>query len=86
MDRAWHQRFSGAAQAARAAAEHRDELDPDGCLARFGSQPTERENGRGQQLQAVTVAESCRMNFTQRGCEGLDRALDFGRLMGVWSE
>jgi len=41
MDTAWHQRFSGAAPAARAGANQRDPLDPDGCLARFGSQPTE---------------------------------------------
>jgi len=40
LDTAWHQRFSGVAQATRAVAEHRGKLDPDGCLVRFGSQPT----------------------------------------------
>lgn len=29
LDMAWHQRFSGVAQATRAVAEHRDTLDPD---------------------------------------------------------
>ena len=29
LDMAWHQRFSGVAQATRALAEHRDKLDPD---------------------------------------------------------
>jgi len=41
LDTAWHQSFSGAATAARAVVEHRDKLDPDGCLVRFGSQPAE---------------------------------------------
>src|SRR6185295_9688746 len=42
---------SGAARAARAVAGYRNTLDPDGRLARFSSQPAERENGRGQSLQ-----------------------------------
>ena len=41
LDTAWHQSFSGVAQATRAVAEHRGKLDPDGCLVRFGSQPAE---------------------------------------------
>jgi hypothetical protein len=50
LDTAWHQRFSGVAQATRAVAAYRGELDPDGCLVRFGSQPAERENGRDWSL------------------------------------
>jgi len=41
LDMAWHQSFSGVAQATRAVAAHRGKLDPDGCLVRFSSQPTE---------------------------------------------
>src|SRR5262252_1959252 len=35
LDMAWYQRFSGVARATRAVAEHRGELDPDGCLVRL---------------------------------------------------
>jgi len=45
LDTAWHRSFSGAATAARALAEQRDTLDPDGCLVRFGSQPTSEKQG-----------------------------------------
>jgi hypothetical protein len=41
LDMAWYQSFSEVAQATRAVAEHRGKLDPDGCLVRFDSQPTE---------------------------------------------
>ena len=47
LDTAWYRSFSGVAKATRAVAAHGGKLDLDGCLMRFASLPTKRENGRG---------------------------------------
>ena len=78
LDMAWHQRFSGVAEATRAVAEHRGKLDPDGCLVRFSSQPTERENG--------CASESVRMKMValheRNQLRGVSVALDNGPANG----
>ena len=82
LDMAWYQRFSGVAKATRAVAEHRGKLDPDGCLVRFISQPTRRENGCGYGLQEGRW-RALLNTFNAIGLRRFCFALDNGRLMGV---
>jgi hypothetical protein len=84
MDTAWHQSFSGTANAVRAVVKHHDKLDLDGCLVRFTSQPTERGNGCGQVCKKQGGMALC-FEVSQPDCDVFIWSLTTGRLMGVSS-